>query len=84
MCFLPILQLQRQGTGAVLVTVAAARGSIPTIVGNKIIVTAEGLHSGTIGGGKIEARAVEHAVSLLPHTGRSPIYALGICKGTLA
>ena len=60
-----LLQLHQQGTDTVLVTVAASRGSTPTVPGQKLIATNEGLHSGTVGGGKIEARALSHAAAIL-------------------
>jgi xanthine dehydrogenase accessory factor len=60
-----LLQLHHQGTDHVLITVAAARGSTPAPAGQKLIATPAGLHSGTVGGGKIEARALSHAASLL-------------------
>ena len=41
------------------------RGSAPQIVGAKAIVTADGIESGTVGGGKIEAAAIQHAQALL-------------------
>lgn len=43
------------------VTLIEIRGSAPQIVGAKAIITASGLDSGTVGGGKIEAAAIEHA-----------------------
>ncbi len=60
-----LLELHQQGIDAVLVTVAAGRGSIPSSPGQKLIVTRSGLHSGSVGGGKIEARAIQHAGALL-------------------
>lgn len=50
------------------VTLVAIRGSAPQIIGAKAIVTSDGIEAGTIGGGKIEAAAVEHAKSLLSQT----------------
>ena len=60
-----LLHLHSQGTDTVLVTVAASRGSIPSVPGQKLIATLSGLHSGTIGGGRIEAHALSHAAALL-------------------
>ena len=60
-----ILRCQEAGTDLVLVTVAAARGSVPADAGGKMLVTREGLLSGTVGGGRIEAKAIEEALSLL-------------------
>ena len=47
------------------VTLVSIRGSAPQIIGAKAIVTTDGIEAGTIGGGKIEAAAVEHAQELL-------------------
>ena len=52
----------------VSVTLIEIRGSAPQIVGAKAIVTTLGIESGTIGGGKIEAAAIEHAQRLLTTT----------------
>ena len=54
-------ELNRQGTPFVVVTLVSGRGSVPQEPGAKAIVTAEGLFHGTVGGGKVEARAVKHA-----------------------
>lgn len=53
------------GTDLVVVTVAVARGSAPGEAGAKMLVTRDGLLSGTVGGGRIEARAIEEALELL-------------------
>lgn len=60
-----IARLHREGRDAVVVTVIEARGSTPADAGAKLIATAEGLHSGTVGGGKIEARVLSEAATLL-------------------
>ncbi len=49
----------------VVVTLVAVRGSAPQIVGAKAIVTLDGIETGTVGGGKIEAAAIRHAQQLL-------------------
>ena len=49
----------------VVVTLIAIRGSAPQIVGAKAVVTMDGLEAGTVGGGKIENAAIQHAQSLL-------------------
>ncbi|KAA5546856.1 xanthine dehydrogenase accessory protein XdhC [Roseiconus nitratireducens] len=49
----------------VVVTLADARGSAPQVVGAKAVVTPDGLVSGTIGGGRVEARAIRHAQAML-------------------
>lgn len=48
-----------------VITLVDIRGSAPQIVGAKAIVTLVGIESGTIGGGKIEGTAIDHAKSLL-------------------
>lgn len=49
----------------VVVTVVDTLGSTPQERGAKILVTAAGRQFGTVGGGKIEARAIEEAKALL-------------------
>ncbi len=71
-----------------LVTVAAARGSVPREPGTRMVVTGVGQH-GTIGGGQLELRAVAIARDLLADGGagalrRFPLGAsLGQCCGGL-
>jgi xanthine dehydrogenase accessory factor len=73
---------------AVLVTVAATRGSVPREAGTKMIVTADAVH-GTIGGGHLEHQAIAIARSQLGSDGeqhgamrRFPLGAsLGQCCG---
>ncbi len=52
-----------------LVLVTATRGSTPQDPGAKMVVTPAGLAAGTVGGGKIEAAAIRHAVALLADPG---------------
>lgn len=51
------------------VTMVDMRGSAPQIQGAKAVVTAEGIVEGTVGGGKVEAKAILHAQELLRHGG---------------
>ena len=73
---------------AVVVSVVAARGSVPRRPGTRMIVTAEGI-AGTIGGGHLEHRAIEIARDLIRARGplsldRFPLGAsLGQCCGGL-
>lgn len=53
----------------VAVTVVDTLGSTPQDRGSKMLVTAEGRRFGTVGGGKIEARAIEEAKQLLADPG---------------
>lgn len=57
--------LLQSDTPFVTITLIDIRGSAPQITGAKAIVTASGIESGTIGGGKIEAAAIKHAQQLL-------------------
>src|SRR5688572_16888493 len=58
-------ELTESGVPFVAVTVVDTLGSTPQDRGSKMLVTAEGRQFGTVGGGKIEARAIEEAKQLL-------------------
>ena len=60
--------LLRAGTPFVTVTMVGVRGSAPQILGAKAIITRDGISSGTVGGGKVEARAIQHAQAMLDGT----------------
>ena len=60
-----LVELESRGTAVVLVVLAEALGSTPQESGAKMLVTAAGLHTGTIGGGKVEAKAIELARGML-------------------
>src|SRR5688500_3970991 len=60
-----LAELAANGVPVVRVTLADAVGSIPSTVGSKMLVTAAGLDHGTIGGGRVEAKAIAHAQSML-------------------
>jgi xanthine dehydrogenase accessory factor len=60
-----IARVSSQGTAFVVVTLASVKGSAPQVAGAKAIVSARGLESGTIGGGRFEAKAIAHARALL-------------------
>jgi xanthine dehydrogenase accessory factor len=49
----------------VTVTVVDTMGSVPQDRGAKMIVTAEGLRHGTVGGGKVETKAIAEAQQML-------------------
>ena len=53
------------GTPIVAVTVVDVVGSVPNDRGSKMIVTSEGLHSGTVGGGRVEKKAIDEALRML-------------------
>jgi len=46
------------GTPLVAITVVDTQGSVPQDRGAKAIVTADGLRFGTVGGGKVETKAI--------------------------
>lgn len=53
------------GKPVVAVTVVDAVGSVPNDRGSKMIVTPDGLHSGTVGGGRVEKKALDEALRML-------------------
>ncbi|HXH75554.1 MAG TPA: XdhC family protein [Bacteriovoracaceae bacterium] len=57
--------LTEAGTTFVVVTLTGVKGSAPQDPGAKIIVTREGLHAGTVGGGKVEMAAIKKAQQIL-------------------
>jgi xanthine dehydrogenase accessory factor len=52
-------------TPFVSVILVDTAGSVPQDAGRKMLVTANGLHHGTVGGGKVERKAIEEAQKLL-------------------
>lgn len=58
-------ELMDSGISIVVVTVAGLKGSVPGELGGKAVVTAEGLVAGTLGGGKVEAKAIAEATAML-------------------
>lgn len=58
-------ELLAADTPFVTITLVDIRGSAPQIAGAKAVVTAHGIRSGTVGGGRIEATAIRHAQQLL-------------------
>ncbi len=57
--------LEREGRACVLVVLVEAAGSTPQDPGAKMLVTAAGRHGGTVGGGRVESRAVGLAQEIL-------------------
>lgn len=55
----------RSNTPFVIVTMVDMRGSAPQIQGAKAVITREGIVDGTVGGGKVEARAIAHGTEML-------------------
>lgn len=76
------------GTPCVLVTIAASRGSAPREAGAKMLVHHDGSFAGTIGGGRLEHRALARAAELIAAGAAAPVLerialgpALGQCCG---
>lgn len=67
-----LARLAAAGTRAVLVTVAATRGSTPRAPGARMIVAADACH-GTIGGGQLELRAIAAARQLIAEGATAPV-----------
>ncbi|MBV8519419.1 MAG: xanthine dehydrogenase accessory protein XdhC [Acidobacteria bacterium] len=58
-------ELLESGAAFVAVTVVDTLGSTPQDRGAKMLVTENGRHFGTVGGGKIEVRCIDEALGLL-------------------
>lgn len=65
-------ELKSCGTPFVMVTMVSTRGSAPQEPGAKAIVTSQGLHCGTVGGGKVELRCIAQAQAMLESGRRNP------------
>ncbi len=65
MIFQKAQELKESGNSFVMVTMTEAQGSAPQIAGAKCLVSKEGLEAGTVGGGKVEAAAIEKAKAIL-------------------
>lgn len=59
------MELADTGTPFVSVTMVDAIGSTPQDAGSKMLVTAGGNFYGTVGGGRVEAKAIDHALAML-------------------
>ncbi len=62
-------ELLKNGQSFVVATVVDASGSVPQDVGAKMIVDEGGRLYGTVGGGKVEGRAIREAQELLSELG---------------
>jgi xanthine dehydrogenase accessory factor len=76
-----LVALERDGTAFVLVTLVEALGSVPQDTGAKMLVTTAGLHSGTIGGGRVEAQALALAQEMLTKNEAAPRFISWTLKG---
>lgn len=66
--------LEKEGLAFAVVTLVSGKGHVPQLFGAKALVTAgAGLVFGTVGGGKVEAAAIEAAVKLLGEEKREPL-----------
>lgn len=63
--FTKAAELESVGIPFYVVTLIGTRGHAPQDPGAKAIVTSEGLEWGTVGGGKVEARAIQYCVEKL-------------------
>ena len=60
-----LAELSQSGTPFVCVTLVEAIGSTPQDAGSKMLVTESGLSFGTVGGGKVEAKAIGVATGMI-------------------
>lgn len=76
-----LVALERAGTAFVLVTLVEATGSTPQDTGAKMLITPAGRHSGTVGGGRVEAKAIGLAQELLATYAAQPRFVNWTLKG---
>lgn len=62
-------ELLASATPFVSVIVVDSTGSVPGEVGTKMLVTRDGWHYGTVGGGKLEKKAIDECLRLLSASG---------------
>ena len=67
--------LEREGTAFVFVVLVDTLGSTPQDTGAKMLVTTAGLLTGTVGGGKVEAKAIAAALAMLVRGETAPQFA---------
>ena len=58
-------KLADRGVVFATITLVQPEGHVPQDIGAKAIVTESGLAWGTVGGGRLEARAIEHALAMI-------------------
>jgi xanthine dehydrogenase accessory factor len=76
-----LVALEKEGTPFVLVTLVEALGSTPQDAAAKMLVTTGGIHSGTVGGGKVEAKALGVAAEILEKVDAKPRFVTWTLKG---
>jgi xanthine dehydrogenase accessory factor len=64
--------LEHDGAAFVFVILTESLGSTPQDTGARMLVTAAGLHAGTVGGGKVEAKAIALAQEMLAAGSSAP------------
>lgn len=67
-----LVTLESEGTAFVFVILTESLGSTPQDAGAKMLVTRAGLHTGTVGGGKVEAKAIYVAQVMLAQAAGLP------------
>lgn len=65
-------ELESAGEEFAVITLVGERGHVPQDLGAKAIVTKEGLRAGTVGGGKVEAKAIRYAQERLANGTMAP------------
>ncbi len=63
--FETIVDQQKKGQACVLITVTNKEGHGPQIPGAKLLISADGIKSGTIGGGTLEHIAIDEGLAIL-------------------
>jgi xanthine dehydrogenase accessory factor len=76
-----LVALENGGTSFVLVTLVDAIGSTPQDAAAKMLVTADGIYCGTVGGGKVEAAALKLASEILKKGDSKPRFVSWTLKG---
>jgi xanthine dehydrogenase accessory factor len=76
-----LVSLEHEGRPFVLVTLVESLGSTPQDAAAKMLVTGEGLYSGTVGGGKVEAAALKLAAEILGKGDGRPSFVSWTLKG---
>ena len=92
MIYQKLAELEKNGEEAVLCTVVSSKGSTPRNVGSKMLVYPDERIEGTVGGGEMESRVIEEALTALEAgKPRTLKYAMadpsrgdpGVCGGTV-
>jgi xanthine dehydrogenase accessory factor len=76
-----LVRLEREGTPCVLVILVEALGSTPQDTGARMLVGAMGLLAGTVGGGRVEAKAIALAQEMLADPVAPPRFINWTLKG---